>query len=112
VNLRGTWDVAVLGGGPAGAAAARAAARRGARIVPCEPDAERIDKPCGEGIMPAGVSALRCLGLADLARAGRPFERLRFFVAGRIAAEVPLSAAGSSAPSPQSSPRAEGWPES
>jgi flavin-dependent dehydrogenase len=53
----------VVGGGPAGLAAALAAQQQG--IVPLVLERQRppIDKACGEGIMPDGVDALRALGV-------------------------------------------------
>src|SRR6185436_14788508 len=42
------FDVAVIGAGPAGAAAALSAARAGLSVALFEPQAE-LDKPCGEG---------------------------------------------------------------
>src|SRR5439155_174109 len=56
-------DVAVVGAGPAGAAAALFAARQGRHVVVLEKQAFPRDKPCGEGLMPSGRSPLRELGL-------------------------------------------------
>jgi flavin-dependent dehydrogenase len=58
-------DVAVVGAGPAGAAAALFASRRGLRVVVVDKQAFPRDKPCGEGLMPSGRPALRELGLED-----------------------------------------------
>src|SRR2546430_17263348 len=58
-------DVAVLGAGPAGAAAALFAARRGLRVIVVDKQDFPRDKPCGEGLMPGGRPALRELGLED-----------------------------------------------
>jgi flavin-dependent dehydrogenase len=56
-------DIAVIGAGPAGATAALFAARRGLRVIVLDKQAFPRDKPCGEGLMPSGRSALRELGL-------------------------------------------------
>src|SRR5438045_9184959 len=58
-------DVAVVGAGPAGTAAALFAARRGYRVIVFDKRAFPRDKPCGEGLMPGGRPALRELGLED-----------------------------------------------
>ena len=57
--------VAVVGAGPAGAAAALFAARRGHRVIIFDKQDFPRDKPCGEGLMPSGRPALRELGLED-----------------------------------------------
>src|SRR2546428_14020679 len=58
-------DVAVVGAGPAGSAAALFAARRGHRVIVFDKQAFPRDKPCGEGLMPCGRPALRELRLED-----------------------------------------------
>jgi len=57
--------VAVVGAGPAGAAAALFAARRGQRVIVVDKQVFPRDKPCGEGLMPSGRPPLRELGLED-----------------------------------------------
>src|SRR5262244_716924 len=59
-------DVAIAGGGPAGLAMAIHAARRGLSTVVLERRATPVDKACGEGVMPAGVSELEGLGVLPL----------------------------------------------
>lgn len=88
------FDLAVIGGGPAGAAAAIRAADLSLSVVLFEPRMGPGDKPCGEGIMPEGVVVLARLGLDDLLAAGQPFEKLRFFIADRVAMDVPLPGKG------------------
>lgn len=53
----------MVGAGPAGAAAALFAARRGHRVVVFDKESFPRDKPCGEGLMPSGRPALRELDL-------------------------------------------------
>jgi flavin-dependent dehydrogenase len=61
-----SFDVAVVGAGPAGLAAATFAARAGLTTVLCEQSPGPRDKACGEGIMPSGVRVLDTLGVRDL----------------------------------------------
>ena len=56
-------DVFVIGGGPAGLAAAIAARQQGFRVIVADGAQMPIDKPCGEGLMPDGVAALQELGI-------------------------------------------------
>jgi len=56
-------DVIVIGAGPAGIATAIAAHLRGFRTVVFDARTPPIDKPCGEGLLPQGVAALRSLGI-------------------------------------------------
>jgi menaquinone-9 beta-reductase len=71
-------DVFVIGGGPAGLAAALAARRRGLDVTVADAAIPPIDKACGEGIMPDGVEAARSLGLQlDTVEAQR-FQGIRF----------------------------------
>jgi flavin-dependent dehydrogenase len=75
-------DVFVIGGGPAGLAAAIAARRRGLQVVLADCSVPPIDKSCGEGIMPDGIEAARSLGI-DLSKAeGQPFHGIRFCSGG------------------------------
>ncbi len=54
-----TCDVAVIGGGPAGAATALFLARRGYEVVLFDRDAAPRPKPCGEYLTPGAVGLLR-----------------------------------------------------
>ena len=51
-------DIAVIGGGPAGAATAIRAARAGASVVVFEKGPHGRDKICGDGLTPRAVAAL------------------------------------------------------
>jgi flavin-dependent dehydrogenase len=57
-------DVIVIGGGPAGLAAAAAVAARGLDTLLLERRELPADKACGEGLLPGGVRALEALGAA------------------------------------------------
>ena len=67
-------DVVIAGGGPAGRHAGPAARARGSDAS-SSTRRKRFprEKPCGEGIMPAGVAVLERLGLRD-AVGGRPLD--------------------------------------
>ena len=53
-----SWDVFVVGGGPAGLATAVAARSHGLSVLVADGAVPPIDKSCGEGLMPDGVQAL------------------------------------------------------
>ena len=71
-------DVFVVGGGPAGLAAAIAARRRGFDVTVSDSAIPPIGKACGEGIMPDGVAAARSLGIALDRVPSHPFSGIRF----------------------------------
>jgi flavin-dependent dehydrogenase len=73
-------DVAIVGGGPAGLAAAIGAARRGLGVVVLEKGGWPRDKACGEGLMPSGLRALDRLGVRTLLDPAEcaPFEGVRY----------------------------------
>ncbi|HKO08264.1 MAG TPA: FAD-dependent monooxygenase [Alphaproteobacteria bacterium] len=70
--------VFIIGGGPAGLAAALAARRSGFDVVVADRAQPPIDKACGEGLMPDGVAALRQIGVALGLEHGFPFRGIRF----------------------------------
>jgi geranylgeranyl reductase family protein len=84
-------DVAVIGAGPAGAAAAIRAARGGARVTVFDKAAYGRDKVCGDGLTPRAVGALEELKV-DLGGAHR-IDGLRM-IAGRRQRELFWPATG------------------
>jgi len=88
--LPDSTDLFVIGGGPAGLAAAIAARRRGFEVTVADCARPPIDKACGEGIMPDGLAAARALGI-ELEGAGQPFRGIRFCHGGeRVEADFPV----------------------
>src|SRR5256885_15364934 len=85
-------DVAVVGAGPGGAAAALFAARHGHRVLVFDKQAFPRDKPCGEGLMPGGRPALRELSLEDAIVSGGapPLQGIQFGLAGQPPVAVPF----------------------
>jgi flavin-dependent dehydrogenase len=71
-------DVFVVGGGPAGLAAAIAARQRGFDVVVADVARPPIDKACGEGLMPESIRALRTLGVVIDAEQSFHFRGVRF----------------------------------
>ena len=60
-----SYDVLVVGGGPAGAAAAYWLAERGRRVLVVESKRFPREKTCGDGLTPRAVRQLHDLGLAE-----------------------------------------------
>lgn len=71
-------DVFVLGGGPAGLAAAIAARAKGFAVTVADSATPPIDKACGEGLMPETVRAISELGIALTQDCGRPIRGIQF----------------------------------
>ena len=88
-RLRDSTDVFVIGGGPAGLAAAIAARQRGFDVMVADGAQPPIDKTCGEGLMPDGIPALEQLGINFRPEDCHPFYGVRFFAAG-LAADAPF----------------------
>jgi flavin-dependent dehydrogenase len=83
-------DVLVIGGGPAGLAAAIAARRKGFDVMVADGSAPPQDKPCGEGLMPEALAALRDLGVDVALSNGFPFRGVRFLENGlEVSADFP-----------------------
>ena len=75
-------DVFIIGGGPAGLAAAIAARQRGFSVVVADGTRPPIDKPCGEGLMPDGRAALENLGITIPPENSHPFRGICFVSEG------------------------------
>jgi geranylgeranyl reductase family protein len=88
-------DIAVIGGGPAGAATAMRAARGGARVVVFEKGVHGRDKVCGDGLTPRAVTALEELGIG--LDAVHRIDGLRM-IAGATRRELDWPAGGRFAP--------------
>ncbi len=77
-----SYDVVVIGGGPAGLATAIATRQHGLSVLVADGATPPIDKPCGEGLMPDGVAALGQLGIAIPSNEAFPFRGIRFLSDG------------------------------
>ncbi len=84
-------DVIVIGGGPAGAAAAMRAARGGASVTLFEKGPRGRDKVCGDGLTPRAVAALEELKIDH--RAAHRIDGLRT-IAGSVRRELPWPGTG------------------
>jgi flavin-dependent dehydrogenase len=83
-------DVFIVGGGPAGLAAAIAARLKGFEVVVADAAQPPIDKACGEGLMPDSLEALRRLGVALDPDHSFAFRGIRFLgVGGTVQADFP-----------------------
>lgn len=76
--MRQGTEVLVVGGGPAGLAAAIAARRKGFQVTVADGEKPPIDKACGEGLLPGTWAALRELGVTIHAGEGQAFRGIRF----------------------------------
>ena len=71
-------DVFVIGGGPAGLAAAIAARQRNLEVIVADGNRPPIDKPCGEGLLPDSIAALAQLGVKIRPSEGFPLNGIKF----------------------------------
>ena len=85
-----TVDVAVVGGGPAGTAAALAARRAGASVLLLDKADFPRDKPCGDGIAADAVDVLAGLGVTGVTDGYPAVERLRLIAPGGAEVARPL----------------------
>jgi menaquinone-9 beta-reductase len=90
VQVHSETGVFIVGGGPAGLAAAIAARERGFRVTVADCARPPIDKACGEGLMPDAVAALSRLGVRIGLDKAYPFPGIRFVEGGTaVEAEFP-----------------------
>ncbi len=83
-------DIIVIGGGPAGIAAAMAARHRGFRVIVADGNRPPIDKACGEGLMPDSIAAAARIGIRLPEQAGFRFRGIRFHGEGHaVASDFP-----------------------
>jgi geranylgeranyl reductase family protein len=76
-------DVAIVGGGPSGAAAAHYLATRGHSVLVCEKKTFPREKTCGDGLTPRAVKVLEEMGLRDELVGWERVRGLRVHAAGR-----------------------------
>jgi flavin-dependent dehydrogenase len=75
-------DVFIIGGGPAGLAAAIALRKKGCSVTVADGIFPPVDKACGEGLMPDAIAALLNLGVTISAADSFPFWGIRFLDRG------------------------------
>jgi flavin-dependent dehydrogenase len=80
--MKSETDVFVIGGGPAGLAAAIAMRQRGFQVIVADGSKPPIDKACGEGLLPDGRAALAQLGISVPAADSHSLRGIRFVSAG------------------------------
>ncbi len=90
VASRECTDVFVVGGGPAGLAAAIAARQKGFSVIVADGSVPPIDKSCGEGLLPDTLAVLESLGVKFARGAGQGFRGITFIQNGlQVSADFP-----------------------
>ena len=90
-------DVAIVGGGPSGSAAAHLLAARGHSVLVCEKKEFPREKTCGDGLTPRAVKVLDEMGLGRELATWERVEGLRVHAAGKTL-ELPF-------------PKLKDWPD-
>jgi flavin-dependent dehydrogenase len=93
VSVGLTTDVLVVGGGPAGLAAAIALRKKRFSVTVADGGKPPIDKACGEGLLPGTLAALRELGVYIQAEDRESFQHIRF-IDGKISATADFPGVG------------------
>ena len=92
------FDVAIVGAGPAGSAAALAACRAGARVLLLDRADFPRDKVCGDGIAAEAITVLEGLGVPGVTDGYPAIERLRLVGPRGSAVARPLPRAAHTVP--------------
>jgi len=78
-------DLIIVGGGPAGLAAAIRGRMAGLSVAVLDRSRPPIDRPCGEGVMPEGVAQLEALGVQVPGDQQQPFRGIRYLDSDAVA---------------------------
>ena len=77
------FDVAIVGGGPSGSAAAHFLATKGHSVLVCEKKTFPREKTCGDGLTPRAVKVLSDMGLEQELGSWERVQGLRVHAAGK-----------------------------
>ena len=77
------FDVAIVGGGPSGSAAAHYLATKGHSVLVCEKKSFPREKTCGDGLTPRAVKVLADMGLSAELQTWERVRGLRVHAAGK-----------------------------